>query len=59
MKKDIKKENRGGSRPGAGQPKKNPTRTISNRVPAIHYEKMKELISKLISDFIKNSPLLY
>jgi len=53
MKKEVKKENRGGYRPGAGQPKKDLTRTISNRVPAIHYEKLKELISKLISDFIK------
>ncbi len=53
MKKVLKKENRGGRRVGAGQPKKEPTKTISNRVPEKHYEALKELISKLIDDYKK------
>lgn len=48
-----KKETRGGARPGAGQPKKAPTKTISVRVPEIHYEALKQLISKTIADFLK------
>ncbi len=50
--KKAKKENRGGYRANAGRPKSIETKTISNRVPAIHYEKLKELISKLISDYL-------
>lgn len=53
MKQEVKKENRGGARPGSGQPKKQPTKTISNRVPAIYYEKLKILIANFIADFIK------
>ncbi len=49
----IIKENRGGKRVGSGQPKKTPTKTISNRVPEIHYEKLKTTISKLIADYLK------
>jgi len=29
----MKKETRGGSRPGSGRPKKQPTKTLSYRVP--------------------------
>lgn len=53
MKKVVNKEKRGGRRPGAGQPKKEPTKTISNRVPEKHYDALKALISKLIADFLK------
>ncbi len=51
--KKAKKENRGGYRENAGRPKSSETRTISNRVPAIHYEKLKDIIAKVISDFLK------
>lgn len=54
-----KKENRGGPRPGAGQPKKEPTKTISKRVPEKYYNALKELISKLIADYIKEKNLLF
>jgi hypothetical protein len=48
-----KKENRGGYRENAGRPKLPETKTISNRVPAIHYENLKDIIAKVIADFLK------
>lgn len=49
-----KKENRGGHRKNAGRPKSDvETKTLSFRVPAIHAEKLKKLLSKAITDFLK------
>ncbi len=49
-----KKENRGGYRENAGRPKsKIETKTLSFRVPAIHAENLKKLLSKVITDYLK------
>ncbi len=44
MKATKKQENRGGKRPGSGQPKKEPTTAI--RVPTVLVEEIKELIAQ-------------
>lgn len=52
--KKTKKEKRGGYRENAGRPKSNvETKTLSFRVPAIHAPKLKELLSKVIADYLK------
>lgn len=49
----TKKETRGGYRPNAGRPKGEETRTISVRVPSIHYDFLKNKIAKIIADLKK------
>ena len=43
-----KKSNRGGARPGSGQPKKAPTKTVSFRVRLEFVESLKKLIKSTI-----------
>lgn len=47
---DIKKEVRGGCRPGAGRPKKDPTKVLTYRVPI----KMAKKINKAVKVLIKS-----
>lgn len=51
------KDNRGGKRPGAGQPKKEVTSTISVRIPKTLKEQLmikhKGRLNKLIGDYLK------
>lgn len=47
----IKKENRGGKRPGSGQPRKAPTKTVSFRVTVELVDKIKEAVKQIVSDF--------
>lgn len=48
MKAKKKKENRGGARPGSGQPKKAPTKTVSFRVRVEFVEPLKKLVKETI-----------
>jgi len=41
----------GGKRPGSGQPKKAPTKTIAFRVPVELVDKIKEAVKRIVSDF--------
>lgn len=45
----MKKETRGGNRPGAGRPKSEPTKTLSYRVPARIAAKVDKEVRKIIS----------
>ncbi|MBC7399829.1 MAG: hypothetical protein H7289_07765 [Mucilaginibacter sp.] len=47
----MKKETRGGKRPGSGQPKKAPTKTISFRVRVELVDRIKEAVKQIVSDF--------
>lgn len=51
---NITKENRGGSRPGAGRPKGEPTKTLSYRVPVKFADIVDKAIRKIISRISKN-----
>ena len=52
----MTKPKRGGLRtPAGGRPKKEPTETISFRVPAEHKTKLYELIKELIHNFLKTN----
>lgn len=44
---------RGGKRQGAGRPKKN-SRVLFKRVPAEHYEEIKEVVNQKIKTLTKN-----
>jgi len=46
-----KKETRGGARPGSGQPKKAPTKTVSFRVRVEFVEPVKKLVKDAIKDW--------
>lgn len=46
-----KKENRGGRRPGSGQPKKAPTKTVSFRVRLEFVEPIKKLVKDAIAEW--------
>lgn len=46
-----KKENRGGRRPGSGQPKKAPTKTVSFRVRLEFVEPLKKLVKDAIKEW--------
>lgn len=46
--KKKKVENRGGARPGSGQPKKAPTKTVSFRVRVEFVEPLKKLVKETI-----------
>ena len=48
----MKKETRGGSRPGSGRPKLEPTKTLSYRVPAVHAEPIDKEVRKVIKKYI-------
>ena len=54
----VKKETRGGARPGAGQPRKEPTKTISVRVPLKHYDTLKEMILKITAEYLRMNKIL-
>lgn len=43
----------GGKRKGAGRPKKEPTKTLSYRVPLKDHQRIHELITKLINSLNK------
>lgn len=47
------KDNRGGARPGSGAPKKEPTKTLSYRVPVKLADRIDKAIRKILSQFIK------
>lgn len=47
MKDTDKQENRGGSRPGSGQPKKE-TKVIYRRVPVKHYDSLVKELDEMI-----------
>jgi hypothetical protein len=49
----MKKETRGGSRPGSGRPSKEPTKTLSYRVPEKLAAKIDAAIRKIISSMSK------
>lgn len=49
-----KKETRGGARPGSGAPKKEPTKTLSYRVPLKLASKIDKAIRKIISSMSKS-----
>ena len=49
MKKE--KQTWGGSREGAGRPKKDPTRTISTRVKVKHFKELKVVIKDSVKDW--------
>lgn len=49
------KPNHGGSRPGSGRPKKEPTVTVSFRVKVRHVEVVKETVRKLRADLAANN----
>lgn len=50
----MKKETRGGSRPGSGRPKKAPTKTLAYRVPLKLSAKIDTAIRKLITSISKS-----
>jgi hypothetical protein len=50
-----KKENRGGARPGSGQPKKAPTKTVSFRVRLEFVDPVKKLVKAAIEEWSHNS----
>lgn len=49
----MKKETRGGARPGSGRPAKEPTKTLSYRVPLKLADKIDKAIRKIISSISK------
>jgi len=42
---------RGGKRPGSGQPRKEPTKTIAFRVPVELVEQIKEAVKTIVLEF--------
>lgn len=50
-----KKENRGGARPGSGQPRKAPTKTVSFRVRLEYVDPVKKLVKDAIEKWSFNS----
>lgn len=50
----MKKETRGGSRPGAGRKPGEPTKTLSYRVPLKLADKIDKAIRRIISSISKN-----
>lgn len=50
----MKKETRGGARPGSGRPQKEPTKTLSYRVPEKLASKIDKAIRKIISSMSKS-----
>lgn len=56
--KSLKTDGRaanGGARPGAGAPKKEPTKTLAFRVPLIHAAKLKKLLDNSIAGYLKKA----
>lgn len=54
----MTEKKRGGLRsPAGGRPKKEPTETISFRVPEKHKKKLYELIKELIDNYLKQTKL--
>ena len=52
----MTEKKRGGLRsPAGGRPKKEPTETISFRVPEKHKKKLYELIKELIDNYLKQT----
>jgi len=49
----------GGARPGSGRKAKEPTKTISNRVPEKHYASLKIEVKKTIVEYLKNNNAPY
>jgi hypothetical protein len=49
----MNKPTRGGSRKGSGRPRSEPTKTISIRVPEIHFLELKELLNKYVKNYLK------
>lgn len=49
-----KQPTHGGSRPGSGRPKSEPTKTLSYRVPLKLADKIDKAIRKIISSMSKN-----
>jgi len=50
---DNVKNQHGGKRPGAGQPKKAPTKVISVRVLVDDYDVLKGKINEVVKEYIK------
>lgn len=50
----MKKETRGGARPGSGRPAKEPTKTLSYRVPLKLASKIDKAIRIIISSMSKS-----
>lgn len=43
----------GGKRPGAGRPRKPPTRVLSFRVPAAEYERVRYAVASLLARLLR------